>query len=128
MAKPLKKKEKAALKNKELDNLDSLLRELGVEGEEKIGNGDDAKEEPKSTEVTDSKSSGKKNKLKKKENNTSINATATKTEETAEVKDVIAGLKETSKSLKKLSGAAAAAVKEAKAKLAAAGKKKEQKK
>jgi len=65
--KPLSKKERQALKAKELDDLDSLLNEFGVEEAPQIANEEDkAEEDSAAAEAAASSKKKKKKKGKKK--------------------------------------------------------------
>lgn len=125
-ARPLTKKEKAALKNQELNDLDNLLNELGVsESNGDVKNIDGGKEKTEvNVEGGQSKSSKKKKKRKKKKDGPTSNKVAE--EETVEIVDIATALKSKVKGIKKSNNAATAAAKEAKAK--SANKKKDKKK
>lgn len=124
----LTKKERQALKEKEMDDLDSLLNEFGL-----------SKEESKSNEAaTNQNSKRKKKKKKKKDSSTSMNdadepnttllpASIPKENQTQQV-NVASILKAKAKSTKKVNIAAASAAKEAKAKNANGKKDKKKKK
>jgi len=109
-AKPLTKKEKQALKSKEMDDLESLLNEFGVAPDEEVVAGaDDAKPDAEGDAAADDKSSKKKKKRKKKKTATSSSAAAAAEtteeaakEDTGKTVDIASVLKKKGKTFKEI--------------------------
>lgn len=126
--KPLSKKEKQALKAKELDDLDDLLNEFGVDTKDEIVTPNEVVAESEPNVATTTSTSKKKKKRNKKKNTTA--ASVEPTSENVKTVDVAAVVKAKAKPKEKSAAekAAATAAKEAKEKAKNANKKKKKKK
>jgi len=135
--KPLTKKEKQALKAKEMDEIDDLLNQFGVSAEGDTATSKPEEKEKEETGVQEGTSKSKKKRKNRKKKNGATNdddkAEATSTEEASGVSEAVnvaAVLKAKAKVTKKSAAeiASSTAAKEAKAKKQAAADKKKKKK